>query len=257
MLTTDTKIEKIVGIGPKMAKRLNKLGIETVLDFLYHFPFRYDDFSKITPISQLRSFGSYCIKAKILQIKTQRSPKKRMFLITALLSDETGSCKAIWYNQPFLSRILKRGQEVILAGKMEYGPGGLFLQNPAWEKAGAKTLHTGRIIPVYPETRGVTSKFLRKITFPLLPLTSQIPEFLPKEVIKNQGLIDLDKALKQIHFPESQDEIKKARGRLAFDELFLIQLKLLLMKKQWQKEAASKIEFDLESVKKLVINQKY
>ena len=211
MLAINTKIEKIAGIGPKLAKRFKKLRIENVLDFFYHFPFRYDDFSKITPISKTKTFGSYCIKAKILDIKTRRTPRKRMFLTTALLSDDSGSIKAIWYNQPFLTRILKKGQKVMLAGKIEYGFGGTFFQNPSFEKASSETIHTGRIIPIYPETRGVTSKWIRKIIASLMPSISQVPDFLPKEIRNNQNLIGLDRALAQIHFPENRKEIYEAK----------------------------------------------
>ena len=261
MLTLNTNITKIAGIGPKMAKRLKKLGIETASDLLFHFPFRYDDFSKVIPIREIRAIGQMrpiCIKGRILEIKNQRSPKGRMFLTHALVSDDSASIKVVWFNQPFLTKILKKGDQVLLAGKVEYGFHGLTLQNPSYEKISnlesqiSNLIHVGRIVPVYPETEGINSKWLRKIIRPLLSLTSQITDYLPEEVKNSQGLISLNESLRQIHFPDSQETIKLAKNRLSFDELFLIQLKMLKMKKDWQKNEAPKMKFDQELVRSLV-----
>jgi ATP-dependent DNA helicase RecG len=256
MLTLDTNIAKIAGIGPKMAQRLERLGIEKVSDLLFYFPARYDDFSKVIPIGQMRptrQMGPICIKGRILQIKNQRSPKGKMFLTHALISDDSGSTKAVWFNQPFLTKVLKKGDEVLLAGKVEYGIDGLSLVNPSYERIiGGEPIHVGRIVPVYSETEGLNSKFLRRIIKPLLFLTNQVPEFLPEEIKKRQNLISLGESLRQIHFPDSFEAIDKARKRLAFDELFLIQLKLLKMKKDWQENKAPKMKFDATLVKSLV-----
>lgn len=248
MLSLETPVYNLVGIGPRMAKRLAKLGIETVSDLFFHFPIRYDDFSKIRPIGQIGQsgqMGPLCVKGRILEIKNQRSPKARMFLTHALISDNSGSIRIIWFNQPFLIKTLKKGEEYIFLGKVEYSSDGLVIKNPIYEKE-------GRILPVYPETEGLSSKYLRKIIKPLLFLTDQFVDYLPAEVKESQNLMDLNEALRQIHFPDSFSSIKKARERLAFDELFLIQLKSLQVKKNWQKLKAPKMVFDEALIRSLV-----
>lgn len=251
MLTLNTSITKLAGVGPKMAERLSKLGIEKMQDLLFHFPFRYDDFSKVTPISKVGP-GTFCVKGKILEIKNQRTPRRRMFLTHAIVQDKTGSIKVIWFNQPYLPRMLKKGTQVVLAGKVEYGMAGLVMQSPTYEKVRGETVHVGRIVPVYPETEGLSSKWLRRVILPLLKLTDGLEDYLPDEILKRNSLLDLSAALRQIHFPDSMKTASEAKRRLAFDELFLLQLKMLKLRKRWQTYKAPKIKLDIFLVKKLV-----
>jgi len=251
MLSLDTSIEKIAGVGPKMAARLAKLGIEKIHDLIFHFPCRYDDFSKITEIAKV-GVGTFCLKGKVLEIKNQRTPRRRMFLTHAIIQDSTGSIKAVWYRQPYLTKMLKKGDQIILVGAVEYSSSGLIIQNPTWEKFSRQTIHSGRIVPVYPETQGINSKWLRKIILPLLKLIDGLPDFLPDEIIEKNSLINYSTALRQIHFPDSVEWARQAKKRLAFDELFLLQLKMLELKKKWQSYQAPKIELDIGTVKKLV-----
>jgi len=247
-LTLETKIEQLAGVGPKMSQRFKKLGIESVSDLLFHYPIRYDDFSHIKPIGQIGAMGQMepiCIKGKILQIRNQRSPKGRMFLTHALIADDSGSIKAVWFNQPFLTRTLRKGEEYVFAGRIAYQDGSLVIKNPSYERE-------ARILPVYPETQGLTSKYIRKIIKPLLFLTKDIVEYLPEEVRASQNLITLYDAINQIHFPESHTLIQKAKERLAFDELFLIQLKMLKIKRSWQKLKAPAMKFDKELIRSMV-----
>ena len=129
MLSLDTSIEKIAGVGPKMAARLAKLGIEKIHNLIFHFPCRYDDFSKITEIAKV-GVGTFCLKGKVLEIKNQRTPRRRMFLTHAIIQDSTGSIKAVWYRQPYLTKMLKKGDQIILVGAVEYSSSGLIIQNP-------------------------------------------------------------------------------------------------------------------------------
>jgi len=252
----ETPLKEVYGVGPKMAKRLEKLGLFSVCDLLYHFPNRYEDFSEIVPIAHLRPTSrgekGVCVKGRVLEIKTERSPKKRLYLTFALISDETGSVQAIWFRQPYISRVLKKGEEAIFAGRLEYGSDGLFLVNPVYEKALGGMLHTGRIVPVYPETEGVTSKYLRRLVWSVLPSRREMVDFLPAQIRDREQLMELKEALLQIHFPESWQKMEKAKERLAFDELFLIQLKMLLLRTKWQKNRAPKIRFEVNWVQKLV-----
>jgi len=246
-LTLETKIEQLAGVGPKIAQRFKKLGLETISDLILHYPIRYDDFSQIKQIGQLRprTIEKVCIKGKILQTKNQKSPKGRMFLTYALIADNSGSIKAVWFNQPFLTKTLRKGEEYVFAGRLTYQDGSLVISNPSYEQEAV-------ILPVYPETRGLTSKYIRKIIKPLLFLAKKIVDYVPEEVKISQNLIALNDAISQIHFPANQRAMQKAKERLAFDELFLIQLKMLKIKRTWQRLKAPAMELDEEWIRSMV-----
>jgi len=251
MLTSKTPIQKIAGIGPKIAQKLEKLGILTISDLLHHYPYRFEDFSKISKIGQIKP-GTHCVKGKILEIKSNRTFRKKMFITQAIIQDATGSIKVVWFHQPYLTKMFKRGSQVLIAGRVDYGYAGLAFQNPTIEKYTKGGLHSGRIVPIYPETAGLNSRWLRRIIASLLKLTDKIPDYLPKQIKKEYDLQDLPQALKQVHFPDSFEKLEIAKNRIAFDELYLLQLKMLRLRQKWQKMTASKIQIDLEAVKKLV-----
>ena len=134
-----TPIEKIPGIGPVFQKKLKKLGIKTVNDLLFHFPHRYEDFSNLLPVSEVKINEICTVQGKILEIKNVRTWKKRMFLTQAILEDETGAIKAVWFSQPYLTRTLKKEDNVFLSGKVVIGDDGEYRTNPVYEKT---KLHT-------------------------------------------------------------------------------------------------------------------
>ncbi len=226
-MSLDSPIESIPRITAAYSKRLNRLGVKTIKDLIYHFPFRYDDLSKIVKIGDIKINETVTIHGEIINIKTIRTFKKKMFLTEALIKDESGTVRAVWYNQPFLMRTLKKGTSVSLAGKANYdgktisfsggaarnkvlAKQGFYFSNPAHERiepigkgqAPSDLRHTGRLIPVYPETARLTSRWLRyilKLTMPkALP---EFKDFLPLEIKKSQGLIELKEALNKIHAP--------------------------------------------------------
>lgn len=240
--------------SPAYKKRLKRLGIHKVFDLLFHFPYRYDDFSKVTPIAKVKLGKTLCLQGKILEIESRRTFRRGLHLTEALLKDETGAIRVIWFNQPYIEKYLKKGDKVSLAGRITLGEKGLYLNSPAYEKAGkGKTLHTGRLVPVYPETAGLSSKWLRKNIQTLLQkYAEKLPETLPQEILKKENLPPLSKALWQIHFPDSQAEAEKARHRFQFEELFLIQLYVLRERlKLWQERAVA-LPLNLEYLKKFI-----
>lgn len=217
------------------ARRLEKLGIQTIEDFLYHIPFRYEDYSTISKISQVQPGEIVTIQGTIAEIKNQYTRRFRTIQKTKV-EDETGAIEVTWFNQPFLVKTLKVGERVSLSGKIELFAGKPALQSPEYEIINGETIHTGRLVPVYPETRGVSSKWLRRqIATILQNQTQNIFEYLPDSIIGVHDLLGLQKALQQIHFPKSLELAQKAKHRLAFDELFLTQLKALLRRKEWEK----------------------
>jgi len=272
MLSLSTPTKELYMVGPTYAKRLNKLNIETAEDLLHHYPFRYDDFSLISTINQLQLGKVVTIQGEIIScqnIYTKYGKK----LQKAVVADQTGQIEAIWFNQPFLTRTLKEGLPISLAGKVDWFDRKPALISPEYElirtrypvipsgarnlmkriygaarldpssrsvgtqdDSGWNTIHTGRLVPVYPETYGVSSKWLRSRIAPLIEkLIPKTPDWLPQEIKEENNLIDLRLALKEIHFPNSQSEISEAKSRLSFDELFLIQLEALKRKQNWQK----------------------
>ena len=256
MLSLSTKIEQIKKVGPAYLKKLNKLKINTIRDLFFHFPHRYDDFSRIILISKLKKGQTATIQGKIVEIKNTRLFHKRMVLTEALIKDDSGTIKAIWFNQPYLADSLKKDKLVNIAGKLSFIKTALCFSNPVYEITRQKNdlVHTGRLIPIYHETVGLTSRYLRYLIKPLLYLTGQIIDFLPVLLKKEFGLIDLNQAIKQIHFPDNPKSVEKARERLAFDELFLIQLTALQQKQKLLQEKATDIPFDQKLIKAFVKN---
>lgn len=249
MLSLNDSVSKIFGVGVKSAKKLEKLGIEKISDLLFYFPFRYDDFSKISKIVEVYPGERFAVKGVVKQINTIRSFRKHIFITTAIIEDITGAMKVVWFNQPYLAKAL-RGKEVILVGEVEQDYHGRYFSSPSYELVKSEQIHTARIVPVYSETRGISSKFLRSKIKLVIKLANKIPDFLPNNIKNN--LIDLPTAIKQIHFPENKKELEKAQERLAFDELFLLQLKMLLSKLAWQKQKAPRMKFYKKEIKKFV-----
>lgn len=244
-LSLQTPIEKLPQIGPAYIKKLHKIGVETAGDLLFYFPFRYDDFSEVKKISEVELGEVVSVYGKIIDIRNIRTWKRKMNITEALIEDDSGAIKAVWFNQPFLVRNLKAGANVSLSGKVVYAQEGLQLSNPAYELLGGRQiLHTARFVPVYHETEGLSSKWLRAHIKPLMKLASEAKECLPYEIIKRQKLFALPEAIRQIHFPADKNKAEIAKRRLAFDELFLIQLYMLSQKKKWRENRAVSIKFD-------------
>lgn len=254
----NTSVQYLSGVGPKMAEKLQRLGIETVHDLLFYYPRRYDDFSKPEKIQNLRLGREAIIKAKIFQIKQIRTKRRWMSIIEAILADDSGQIKAIWFNQPFLLNILKPGDEWLFGGKVGFDFKGR-TKNFSVTQYEKEPI----ILPVYSETEGITSKYLRRLIKPLLLTTSTtsatyevaekwFDEYLPAEILKSQDLLDLDKAIKKIHFPNNNEDIQAAKKRLGFDELFLIALRVLFAKNELSKSQTIVLKIDNIILKEFV-----
>ena len=177
-----------------------------------------------------------------------------MFLTEAVIKDETDSIKAIWFNQPFLLKTLKPKTKVNLSGKIVLGKGSTFLSNPVYEIIRGNldafdTTHTGRLVPIYPETQGLSSRWLRYCIKLFLPLVKNIKDFLPEEIKNAKKLLDITKAIKEMHFPSTKELAAKSKRRLAFDELFLIQLVSLKARQKIKKEKSYAFPLNIELAK--------
>lgn len=255
-----TPIEDIAYVGPKTVNRLNKIGIKTLKDLLFYFPRKYEDYSKITPISKAIAGEYYCFQAKILTIKSYRSPKKKMYITEAIIEDASGAMPVTWFNQPYIARQLKKGFSVNFTGQTKIDRQSLTLINPDYEiltgqkqLSPKKRIHSQRIVPVYKETRQITSRYLRLLIFSNLEKLAPLPDALPKKIRKKHNLLSLTDALKQIHFPSSWYALSRAKKRLAFSELFLIRLFLekTRLEREKQKHAYA-IPFKEQLVKDFV-----
>lgn len=247
-------IEKVPRISSVYCQRLKRLNIKTLADLLYHFPRRYEDFSVIIPINQIKLNKTACIKGKILEIENTQTFKRRVVLTKAVIQDKSGNIEVVWFNQPYLTQNLNKNDQVCLAGKVIWGKKGIYLSNPIYEKLSPKPLiHTGRIVPIYPETEGVSSRWFRYILYPLLSkLSLKTPEIIPFRVLKKERLFPAKKALQQIHFPDSAETSAKARKRFSFEELFLLELMVLREKVKIQQGKGVPIPINLGLVKRFI-----
>ena len=261
----DKSLESLKGIGPYYQKKLVKLRLKTVRDLLRHFPSRYEDFSHLKKISEVSS-GEVCsVFGKIEKLKTRKSFKKRLFITEAVLQDETGSIGIVWFGQPFLMRSLKKGILVIVSGKLAERDKKIFFQSPVFEVISRnaseieeteihfeKLKHTAGLIPVYPETKGLTSRGLRFLLKPAIDVGKNLPDFLPRSVIEQAGLIDFKTAIQEVHFPSSLEMASIARQRFAFEEIFLTQFLLLEARSKNASFKAPEIAMDIEFVKSIL-----
>ena len=190
-MTLSTPIEQLAGIGPVYQKRLKKLGIKQVRDLLFHFPHRYEDFSNIIPIAEVKTNETCCLRGKILEIKSNKTWKRKWSVTEALIGDDSGAIKAVWFNQPYLVNVLQQKDNICLTGKVLFSDKGLHISNPTYEKMGSSPLtHTGRIIPIYPETERLSSKWLRFVVRSLLTeLSRQFEDPLPQKTIEEYDLL--------------------------------------------------------------------
>lgn len=220
--------------------RLEKLGIVKLQDFLFHVPFRYDDYSLISKIGQLQAGETVTVKGTVEEINNTYTRRFKT-LQKATVKDETGSIDILWFNQPFLTKAIHKGDLISLSGKVDLDKHKLVMIAPDYEIVfNNQTIHTGRLVPIYPETRGISSKWLRRQIFKLLEEKAQLKDFLPDSLIKENHLMNLQDAVEKIHFPDNLDEAETARERLAFDELFDIQLAAMVRKKAWEKNVIKK-----------------
>lgn len=249
-----TPIENIGGVGKTTASRLKRVGLENAEDLLFYFPSRHEDFRNIVKIADLKTDQQATVLGKIEQISSRRSWKrKKMTIIEAVISDETGQIKLLWFNQYYIPKVLSQGDEIYVSGKAMVSRYGLQISNPTFEKAqNIGQIHTAGLIPIYPTTYNLSQKQIRYLIKTVLPLAAQIEDFLPDDVKKGCSLIGLQEAIKSIHFPQKEEGFKKAKKRLTFDELFLIQLTTLKSKKELDSQKAYSINFKEKEIKEFV-----
>lgn len=226
-----TPLSGLPGFGPVYLTRLKKLFITSVGDLVRHFPFRYDDLSNVKKIAALSDGEVATVRGQVWETQTIRT-RSGKFLTKALVNDGSGSIDVVWFNQPYLSKKVLVGASISLAGKVAFYKSKMTFTAPRFELGDSQN-HTGRLVPVYPETEGLSSRWLRhKLSLILPQVLPNLPEYLPTEITTRHRLIGIDEALQKIHRPESEDDILIARKRLGFEELFLLNLAAGIRRKE-------------------------
>ena len=237
----NSPVTSLHGIGPKRAERLARLGVRTIRDMLTFLPRRYDDYSQLKPINRLAYGEEVTIIANVRETH-QRKTRDGRSIFKATLSDGTGSIEVTWFNQPYLANKIKRGKQLVISGEVDEYLGRLCFTSPQWELLREELLHTNRIVPVYPLTEGISQRWLRRLMKRSVTYWARrLPDYLPTSVQQAEGLLDLESAILQAHFPNSQELLERARRRLAFDELFVLQLALLKVRREWRSEPGQPI----------------
>lgn len=272
MPSLQTKIYSLGGIYKRYANALEKLGIVNLEDFLYHIPFRYDDFSLISKIADVQPGEVVTIRGQVLEIKNQYT-RSRFTIQKGKVKDTSGIIDVVWFNQPYIAKNISAGDFISISGKAEQKASKIQLTSPDYEIGDSNFIHTGRLVPVYPETRGISSKWIRRQVFKLLEENKdELREFLPEEILRRNKLESLFLALRKVHFPNNSNEVTEAKQRLSFDELFLIQASSTLRKNEWDKsltgypfnvskyekqikEFIQKLPFELTSAQKRTLHE--
>jgi ATP-dependent DNA helicase RecG len=246
-------IGSLKGVGKVMADKLARLNLTTAGELIRHFPRRYDDYSQIITIRNMRP-GNVTFRGTIERVAGRYARARKLHITEAIITDGTGTVKAIWFNQAYLAKSIPTGTPVLVSGELKFKANDLALQAPAIDVVddGLTGRNTGRIVPVYPQTEGLSSRQLRALIEPLLPLAAALEDPLPKEVVERAHLIPYAQAIQEIHFPTSAVGLASARHRLAFEELWYLILASLVIKHEIKTENAPLVTFKVEAVKALL-----
>ncbi|HNS49665.1 MAG TPA: ATP-dependent DNA helicase RecG [Anaerolineae bacterium] len=253
----EAPVSALPGVKSAYAQKLGRLGIITVNDLLHHYPHRYEDYSSLKAISHLMYGEETTVIATVIAVNS-RETRSGGSIVRCTVSDGTGSIDAVWFNQPFLARQMREGRKVVLSGRVAEYLGHLSLQSPAWEPLESDLIHTGRLVPVYPLTSGIGARWLRKLIKQVVDhWAPRLIDHLPPGVRERHGLADLPTAIRQIHFPETQEAALRARQRLSFDEFLLIQLGLMGQRARWKTQQALPVPTSRELLQRFLSSLPY
>ena len=236
-------------------KALREMNLHTVEDLLLYFPRTYEDLSESKTLLQAKDGEKVSMHGTLYGMKTVPTRSRKIHLIKAMFYDAHGnSAEVIWFNQPFVKRTVPMEKDVTVSGTIKYQYGKATIQNPQVELAGKVQIHTAGMVPVYPQHEVITSKWLRGKIHPLLTCTKEFDEVLPPEIMREENLMSKSDGVKELHFATNQKQLDRARDRLAYEELFLLQLSAVQRKQEW-KESREKdslikeVKMDVDFVK--------
>lgn len=251
-LGLDAPVHLIHGVGRERAQRLARLGVQTIRDLLYLLPRRYVDFRALKPIHRLRIGEEVTVIGEVMDIGSKQTGNG-LTVIKALLTDGSGVIECTWFNQPYLLDRIQPGQFIVVSGRVDEFLGRPVFRSPEWEPADRELLHTARIVPIYPLTEGLTQRMMRSILKRVVDYwADRVEDPIPAWIREAYGFPDLPTALKQVHFPEDWEPLEKARRRLAFDEVFYLQIGLLEVRRRWRSIPGRALEFDEAALERAV-----
>lgn len=261
-INLDTHIESLPSVGTALTKAFGSVGVFNVADLLYYFPTRYMDYRKTVNIANAVEGETITILGRVKSVRANLGFRSRMSYSEATIEDGTGKIKAVWFNQTWIAKSLKVGDEIILSGKLSFYKT-LQFTNPAYElikpdmqnEAGTQNyLHTGRLVPVYRRSDLIPLRTLRKLIQQCLPVAADLEDFIPANIAKtaskqNQKILAIADAVRFLHFPETEEQVTEARFRIAVDDILPQQLAVLLRKDLRDQDHGLKIKANINQVR--------
>ena len=239
----DTPLQYIKGVGPRKARILERVGLKQLEDLLYYFPRDYEDRRRTWRIEELSAGSPATIMVRVLQTELARLPGRRS-LLTVVATDGSGSILLKWWNQPYLEERLAQGAMLLVSGRVNKFQGRLEINSPEYELAEHfDGINYDRIVPIYPLTEGLTQKALRRLTYLAMESSESLPEILPNEVLAAEKFPPIYQAIRKLHFPDELTDTELARRRLAYQELFLLQVGLTLRRRRLRRELGVSLDF--------------
>ncbi|BCW96499.1 MAG: ATP-dependent DNA helicase RecG [Fimbriimonadales bacterium] len=255
--TLETEVQYVKGVGAKLAQVLSKLNIYTLGDLLFHLPRRYEDRRRFRKIAHARVGEAITVSGKLVTVDNLKV--RNLTLTKAYLDDGSGVLELVWYNQPYMKDTLNklRNSQIVAYGVIKESPYGLQMETPEWEDLpdGAdpdSLLSVNRIVPIYPLTEGVRQKRMRQILWNATQHAHLAPEVLPRSVRERVGLMPIQQAIQQIHFPDSEQAIEPARQRLVFEEFFLMQLGVGMQRQRTRQERGIAMRIDADRLNEML-----
>ena len=263
-ISLKTAVFDIFRLTPTQKKALTKRELSTIEDLLYHFPNRYSDIAKIKKISTLREGEVVTVYGKIDKLKTKKTFHGKVPMAEGIIEDDTGKLKVMWFNQAYIVNMIANGSMVALQGKVTGGKQGIYLANPETERTkdmpidASETLfaegdeHFG--VPIYPESRGITSKWFHYNIQKVLAsgVLNELEDPIPENILKKYNLPSLKTALIWIHAPQKESDAQAARKRFAFEEIFFIQLSRQRSKKEYEKNNSYAIDISQDKLNEFI-----
>jgi ATP-dependent DNA helicase RecG len=255
--TLETEVQYVKGVGTKLAQVLSKLNIYTLGDLLFHLPRRYEDRRQFRKIAHARPGDAVTVSGKLVTVDNVKV--RNLTLTKAYLDDGSGVLELVWYNQPYMKDTLNklRNSQIVAYGIVKESPYGLQMETPEWEDLpdGAdpdSLLSVNRIVPIYPLTEGIRQKRMRQIIWNAVQYAHLAPEILPRNVRERLGLMPIQQAIAQIHFPDSEQAIDPARQRLVFEEFFLMQLGVGMQRQRTRQERGIAMRIDADRLNEML-----
>ena len=231
--TLDSPLSVFRGVSRAYEAKLQKLGVGTVRDLLFHFPYRYHDYTQVRPIARLAVGEDQTVLATVWSAGQGSIGRRKA--TEAVVGDNSGTLRLIWWGQTYVARQLRTGMRIALSGRVTVFRGQLQIENPEWEALDEDSLHTRRLVPVYPTTDKLPQRLVRRVVREAVEaFADRLPEPLPEELWRRLRLPEMGQALRQVHSPDSPREVESARRRFALEELLYIELGVVRRRQLWQ-----------------------